>query len=84
MLLDVFILWLLEFYRMSGQFSVIFQPQQQPDGLVDGSMDLVTILVKNAPIDVLKATYQVLFDPIVRIVLQSNDHSEMHVISTSS
>ncbi|KAL6555521.1 hypothetical protein OROHE_007193 [Orobanche hederae] len=76
-LLDVFILWLLEFYRISGQFSVIFQPQQQPGGLVAGSMDLVTILVKNSPINVLKAAYQVFFDPVVRIVLQTNDHSEM-------
>ncbi|KAL6558090.1 hypothetical protein OROMI_018440 [Orobanche minor] len=31
-----------EFYRISGQSS----PQQQPDGLVAGSLDLVTILVK--------------------------------------
>ncbi|KAL6562994.1 hypothetical protein OROHE_005581 [Orobanche hederae] len=59
-----------------------FQPQQH--GLVARSLDLVIILVKNAPIDVLKAAYQVSFVPVVRIVLQSNDHSEMQVISTSS
>ncbi|KAL6507160.1 hypothetical protein OROHE_022059 [Orobanche hederae] len=51
-------------YRANSQF----QPQQQPDGLVAGSMDLVTILVKNSPIDVLKAAYQVLFDPVVRLM----------------
>ncbi|KAL6570146.1 hypothetical protein OROMI_014660 [Orobanche minor] len=56
-------------------------PQQQPDGLVAGSMDLVTILVKNAPTDVLKAAYQVLFYTVVRIVLQSNDHSRMQKLS---
>ncbi|KAL6582913.1 hypothetical protein OROMI_004991 [Orobanche minor] len=56
---------------------ILSYPQQQPNGLVAGSMDLVTILVKNAPIDVLKAAYQVLFDPVVRIALQSNDHSEI-------
>ncbi|KAI3467172.1 hypothetical protein Pfo_023835 [Paulownia fortunei] len=56
---------------------ILSNPQQQPDGLVAGSLDLVTMLVKNAPIDVVKAVYQVSFDPVVRIVLQSNDHSEM-------
>ncbi|KAK6157731.1 hypothetical protein DH2020_011979 [Rehmannia glutinosa] len=55
----------------------VLEPQQQPDGLVAGSLDLVTMLVKNAPIDVVKAVYQVSFDPVVRIVLQSDDHSEM-------
>ncbi|KAL6547325.1 hypothetical protein OROMI_023046 [Orobanche minor] len=47
---------------------ILSNPQQQPDCLVAGSMDLVTILVKNAPIDVLKAAYQVLFDPVVRLM----------------
>ncbi|KAL6573639.1 hypothetical protein OROHE_002098 [Orobanche hederae] len=56
---------------------ILSNPQQQPDGLVAGSLDLITMLVKNAPIDVVKAVYQVSFDPVVRIVLQSNDHSEM-------
>ncbi|KAL0463669.1 UNVERIFIED_CONTAM: hypothetical protein Slati_0254500, partial [Sesamum latifolium] len=56
---------------------ILSNPQQQPDGLVAGSLDLVTMLVKNAPIDVVKAVYQVSFDPVVRIVLQSEDHSEM-------
>ncbi|XP_011077523.1 importin-9 isoform X2 [Sesamum indicum] len=56
---------------------ILSNPQQQPDGLVAGSLDLVTMLVKNAPIDVVKAVYQVSFDPVVRIVLQSDDHSEM-------
>ncbi|KAI7756236.1 hypothetical protein M8C21_007215 [Ambrosia artemisiifolia] len=35
------------------------------------------ILNKNAPIDVVKAVYEVCFDPVVRIVLQSDDHGEM-------
>ncbi|KAK4430148.1 Importin-9 [Sesamum alatum] len=56
---------------------ILSNPQQQPEGLVAGSLDLVTMLVKNAPIDVVKAVYQVSFDPVVRIVLQSDDHSEM-------
>ncbi|KAL3824041.1 hypothetical protein ACJIZ3_020070 [Penstemon smallii] len=56
---------------------IISNPQLQPDGLVAGSLDLVAMLVKNAPIDVLKAVYQVTFDPTVRILLQSDDHSEM-------
>ncbi|KAK6242533.1 hypothetical protein SCA6_007922 [Theobroma cacao] len=35
------------------------------------------ILNKNAPTDVVKAAYDVCFDAIIRIVLQSDDHSEM-------
>ncbi|KZV50076.1 importin-9 [Dorcoceras hygrometricum] len=56
---------------------ILSNPHQQPDGLVAASLDLVTMLVKNAPIDVVKAVHQVSFDSVVRIVLQSNDHSEM-------
>ncbi|XP_060669537.1 uncharacterized protein LOC107428072 isoform X1 [Ziziphus jujuba] len=53
------------------------QQQQQPDGLVAGSLDLITMLLKNAPSDVVKAIYDVCFDAVVRIILQSEDHSEM-------
>ncbi|KAM2330241.1 hypothetical protein ACFX1X_021099 [Malus domestica] len=56
---------------------VINQPQQQPDGLVAGSVDLVTMLLKNAPTDVVKTVYDACFDAVIQIVLQSDDHSEM-------
>ncbi|KAJ0455066.1 putative importin-beta domain, armadillo-like helical [Helianthus annuus] len=56
---------------------ILNKPQQQADGLVAGSLDLLTMLLKNAPIDVVKADYEVCFDPVVRIVLQSDDHGEM-------
>lgn len=56
---------------------VLNKPQQQPDGLVAGSVDLVTMLLKNAPIDVVKTVYDACFDTVIRIVLQSDDHSEM-------
>lgn len=56
---------------------ILSQPQQQPEGLVAGSLDLVTMLLKNAPTYVVKALYDVCFDPIIRIVLQSDDNSEM-------
>ncbi|XVF43372.1 hypothetical protein PTKIN_Ptkin02bG0035000 [Pterospermum kingtungense] len=56
---------------------VLNKPQQQPDGLVAGSLDLLTMLLKNAPTDVVKSAYDVCFDAIIRIVLQSDDHSEM-------
>lgn len=42
----------------------------------------VALCFQNAPIDVVKAVHQVSFDAVVRIVLQSNDHSEMQVIYT--
>ncbi|PON44541.1 Coatomer beta subunit [Parasponia andersonii] len=59
---------------------ILNKPQQQPDGLIAGSLDLVTMLLKarmNSPIDVIKAVYDICFDAIIRIVLQSDDHSEM-------
>ncbi|TYH96502.1 hypothetical protein ES332_A12G181700v1 [Gossypium tomentosum] len=56
---------------------VLNKPQQQPNGLVAGSLDLLTMLLKNAPTDVIKAAYDVCFDAIIRIVLESDDHSEM-------
>lgn len=36
--------------------------------------------MQNASNDVVKAVYDVCFDAITRIVLQSDDHSEMQVI----
>ncbi|KAK3001681.1 hypothetical protein RJ639_021884 [Escallonia herrerae] len=56
---------------------ILNKPQQQPDGLVAGSLDLLTMLLKNAPCDVVKAAYEVSFDLVVRLVLQCDDHSEM-------
>lgn len=43
---------------------------------------LITVydrIVQNAPNDVVKAVYDVCFDDVIRIVLQSEDHSEMQV-----
>ncbi|XP_010262045.1 PREDICTED: importin-9 isoform X2 [Nelumbo nucifera] len=51
--------------------------KKQPDGLVAGSLDLVTMLLKNAPIDIVKAVFDVCFNSVIRIVLQSDDHSEL-------
>lgn len=56
---------------------ILDNPQQQPDGLVAGSLDLLTMLLKSAPTDVVKAAYDVCFDAVIRIILQSEDHSEM-------
>ncbi|XP_004238985.1 uncharacterized protein [Solanum lycopersicum] len=56
---------------------ILNNPQQQPEGLVAASLDLVTMLLKSAPTDIVKAVYEVSFDPVVRIVLKSDDHSEM-------
>ncbi|KAI9085691.1 hypothetical protein K1719_032297 [Acacia pycnantha] len=56
---------------------ILSKPQEQADGLVAGSLDLVAMLLKNAPIDVAKAIYDVCFDATIRIVLQSDDHSEI-------
>ncbi|EXB44967.1 hypothetical protein L484_026556 [Morus notabilis] len=58
----------------------VLEPKQQPDGLVAGSMDLLTMLLKarmKSPTDVIKAVYDVCFDAVIRIILQSDDHGEM-------
>lgn len=41
-------------------------------------------LFQSAPTDIVKAVYEVSFDPVVRIVLQSDDHSEMQVTYVDS
>ncbi|XP_059648675.1 uncharacterized protein LOC132294728 [Cornus florida] len=56
---------------------ILNKPQQQPAGLVAGSLDIVTMLLKNAPSDIVRTVFEVCFDPVVRIVLQGDDHSEM-------
>lgn len=56
---------------------VLEKPQQQPDGLVASSLDLITMLLKNAPVDVVKVVYDVCFVPVIQIILQSNDHGEL-------
>ncbi|KAL4375412.1 hypothetical protein AHAS_Ahas05G0279200 [Arachis hypogaea] len=56
---------------------ILNKPQEQADGLVAGSLDLLTMLLKNAPNDVVKAIYDVCFSAIIRIILQSDDHSEI-------
>ncbi|KAF7827891.1 importin-9 [Senna tora] len=56
---------------------ILSKPQEQADGLVAGSLDLVTMLLKNAPGEVVKAIYEVCFDATIRIVLHSDDHSEI-------
>ncbi|XP_057962818.1 uncharacterized protein LOC131154215 [Malania oleifera] len=56
---------------------ILSKPKHQPDGLVAGSLDLLTMLLKNAPTDVVKAIYDVCFNPVIQIILQSDDHSEM-------
>ncbi|WJX57864.1 uridine/cytidine kinase [Trifolium repens] len=50
---------------------ILNKPQEQADGLVAGSLDL------NAPGDVVKAIYDVCFDAASRIILHSDEHSEI-------
>ncbi|KAG2377099.1 uncharacterized protein HKW66_Vig0176730 [Vigna angularis] len=50
---------------------ILNKPQEQTEGLVSGSLDL------NAPADVVKAIYDVSFNAVVKIILQSDDHSEI-------
>lgn len=56
---------------------ILNKPQEQADGLVAGSLDLVTMLLKNSPGDVVKAIYEAGFDDVIRIILQNDEHSEI-------
>ncbi|KAL4185570.1 hypothetical protein AMTRI_Chr10g6660 [Amborella trichopoda] len=56
---------------------VLENPQQQPEGLVAGSLDILTMLLKNAPVEVVKVAFEVCFNSIIKIVIQSEDHGEM-------
>ncbi|URD91572.1 hypothetical protein MUK42_00986 [Musa troglodytarum] len=57
--------------------SVLEKPQSQPVGLVAGSLDLLIMLLKSAPLDVVKAIFDACFNLVIQIVLQSDDHAEM-------
>ncbi|KMZ71141.1 Importin beta-2 subunit family protein [Zostera marina] len=59
--------------------SILEQPLHQPEGLIAGSFDLLSMLLKNAPTDVVNAVFDTCFISVIRIILQSNDHSEMQV-----
>ncbi|KAK1311442.1 hypothetical protein QJS10_CPA08g01705 [Acorus calamus] len=52
-------------------------PNSHPTGLVAGSLDLLTMLLKDTPIDIIKAVFDACFHPVIRLILESTDHSEM-------
>ncbi|PKI40398.1 hypothetical protein CRG98_039244 [Punica granatum] len=56
---------------------IVNKPQEQPDGLVAGSLDLLTMLLKNAPIDVVKTIHGICFNAVIHISLKSEDHAEL-------
>ncbi|KAM0933989.1 putative armadillo-like helical protein [Dioscorea sansibarensis] len=57
--------------------SILEKPQLQSEGLVAGSLDLLTMILKNAPINLVKAVFDICFHPAVQILLESHDHGEM-------
>ncbi|XP_078159588.1 ARM repeat superfamily protein isoform X1 [Carex rostrata] len=56
---------------------ILQKPRYQREGLVGGSLDLVTMLLKNAPIEIVRAVFDKCFDPTVQLILESEDHAEM-------
>uniref|UniRef100_M8AJJ7 Importin-9 n=1 Tax=Aegilops tauschii TaxID=37682 RepID=M8AJJ7_AEGTA len=55
----------------------VLESKIQPDGLVAGSLDLLTMILKNAPAAVVKAVFDTCFTSTIQIVLESDDHGEM-------
>jgi hypothetical protein len=59
--------------------SILSNPHQQMPGLVVGALDLLSMLLEKAPVEIIRAAYDVSFSPLIRIALQSNDQSELQV-----
>lgn len=57
--------------------TILSKSKIQPDGLVAGSLDLLTMILKNAPAAVVKAVFDTCFTSTIQIVLESDDHGEM-------
>ncbi|PKU87531.1 hypothetical protein MA16_Dca018062 [Dendrobium catenatum] len=53
------------------------EPRNQPDGLLAGSFDLLTMILKSAPVEVVKAVFDRCFNSTIQVVLESDDHGEM-------
>lgn len=56
---------------------VLANPSDQVTGLVAGALDLLTILLKKSSTEIVQAIYNVTFYPLIALVLQSDDHSEL-------
>ncbi|KAG0466448.1 hypothetical protein HPP92_018028 [Vanilla planifolia] len=52
-------------------------PKHHPAALLAGSFDLLTMMIKDAPVDVVKTVFDKCFDSTIRVVLESDDHGEM-------
>lgn len=61
-------------YDTSRPDSCFKIPKVQPDGLVAGSLDLLTTVLKNAPGAVVKAVFDTCYVSTIRIALESDDH----------
>ncbi|KAI0504408.1 hypothetical protein KFK09_015360 [Dendrobium nobile] len=57
--------------------SILENPRNQPDGLLAGSFDLLTMILKSAPVEVVKAVFDRCFNSTIQVVLESDDHGEM-------
>jgi len=57
--------------------SILSNPHQQMPGLVVGALDLLSMLLEKAPVEIIRAAYDVSFSPLIQIALQSNDQSEL-------
>ncbi|PKA67290.1 hypothetical protein AXF42_Ash004783 [Apostasia shenzhenica] len=56
---------------------VLGTAKNQPSGLVAGSLDLLTMILKGAPLDVVKAVFDCCFNSAIQVLLESDDHGEM-------
>ncbi|XP_020590450.1 importin-9 isoform X2 [Phalaenopsis equestris] len=57
--------------------SILENPRNQTGGLLAGSFDLLTMILKGAPVEVVKAVFDNCFNSTIQVVLETDDHGEL-------
>ncbi|BBN19279.1 importin-9 [Marchantia polymorpha subsp. ruderalis] len=57
--------------------TIFANTSQQPVGMIAGALDLLTMLLKKAPKELVRRAHDVTFIPVLNIVLRSDDNSEL-------
>ena len=54
--------------------TIISNPSQQPNGLVEAALDIATVLLKRSTPETAALAYGTLYDPIIRLAVENDDH----------
>ncbi|KAJ7556791.1 hypothetical protein O6H91_05G098700 [Diphasiastrum complanatum] len=56
---------------------ILANPHNQPTGSVAGALDMLAMLLKHAPLEVVQPAHDMCFKSVIDITTQSEDHSEL-------